>query len=49
MNRDHYEKELAKLVMIGYFSEEIDFNNYEPFEIIQAIMEQFIIFKNKVV
>lgn len=34
--------------MMGHFSEEIDFDNYEPYEVIQAIMEQFIIFTHKV-
>lgn len=34
--------------MMGYFDDSIDFNNFEPFEIIQAIMEQFVIFRNQI-
>ncbi len=34
--------------MMGYFNEKIDYNNYESFEIIQAIAEQFISFQAKI-
>ena len=30
---------------MGFFSETIDFENYEPYEVIQAIMEQFSTFR----
>lgn len=31
--------------MMGHFGEAIDFLNYEPYQVIQAIMEQFITFR----
>ena len=34
--------------MRGYFSQNIDFNNYEPYQIIQAIMEQFMAYRSKI-
>ena len=34
--------------MMGYFSDSIDFLNYEPYEVIQAIMDQFITIKNNI-
>jgi hypothetical protein len=31
--------------MMGYFSDSVDLENYEPYEVIQAIMEQFTAFR----
>lgn len=46
-NKEYYEKELAKLIMMGYFSDDLDYQNYESYEAIQTIVDKFILARNR--
>lgn len=46
-NKEYYEKELAKLIMMGYFSDDLDYQNYESYEAIQNIVDKFILVRNR--